>query len=180
MKGIIFNLVEDAVVARYGEAAWDAVLDDAGLDGVYTSLGNYPDTDLVALVGAGSRLLEVPAPDLTRAIGESAARGLAEQYPGFFEPHASVRPFLLTLNEVIHTEVRKLHADSSPPDFWFDGDDPDTLVIHYRSGRRLCHLAEGMITGAAAHYGQSARLEQTTCMLEGADHCTIHASFRVH
>ena len=42
MKGIIFNLVEEAVTAGHGEQTWDAILEAADLGGEYTSLGNYP------------------------------------------------------------------------------------------------------------------------------------------
>jgi hypothetical protein len=33
MKGIILNLLEDAVVDAYGESAWDRALNEADLDG---------------------------------------------------------------------------------------------------------------------------------------------------
>ena len=59
MKGIILNLVEEAVVADHGEATWDEVLDRAGADGAYTSLGNYPDEELRRLVAAGAVTLDV-------------------------------------------------------------------------------------------------------------------------
>ena len=176
MKGIIFNLVEDSVVDAHGLETWDHILEKAGLDGAYTALGNYPDADFVALVSAGSSLLGIEPPDLTRAIGRASLSRLAERFPRFFTPHDSVRDFLLTLNDVIHPEVLKLHHDSTPPAFWFDEPDRDRLVVHYRSQRRLCALAEGLIEGAAQHYGQVATVNQTQCMLEGADHCTLDTS----
>ena len=40
MKGIIFNILSEAVVQAFGEDEWDDVLDAAGVDGAYTSLGN--------------------------------------------------------------------------------------------------------------------------------------------
>ena len=52
MKVIIFNLLEDVVVDAYGERRWDEVLDLAGLHGVYTSLGNYDDAELMELFTA--------------------------------------------------------------------------------------------------------------------------------
>ena len=51
------------------------------------------------------------------------------------------------------------------------------LVIHYDSARRLCLLAEGMILGAADHYGERARVEQVACMHDGADRCLLTATF---
>ena len=173
MKGIIFNLVEDSVVEAHGLETWDRILEKAGLDGAYTTLGNYPDVDFVALVSAGSSLIGIEPQDLTRQIGRESAGRLAERFPRFFAPHGSVRSFLLTLNDVIHPEVLKLHLDSTPPAFWFEGHDPERLVVHYRSPRRLCSFAEGLIEGSAEHYGQKATVTQTRCMLEGADHCVL-------
>lgn len=177
MKGIIFNVVEDAITAEHGEAVWDSLLEAAGLEGAFTALGNYPDEDLTALVEAGAEALDVPPAELTRTLGHAALLGLAERYPQFFATHTSSRSFLLTLNDVIHPEVRKLHADAQPPDFWFDEGENGRLVVHYRSRRMLCALAEGMIMGAAAHYGEVAQVHQDSCMLDGADHCVLHVMF---
>jgi hypothetical protein len=52
MKGIVFNLLEEVVRRAYGEDTWDTLLEAAGLDGVYTSLGNYPHEELLQLVTA--------------------------------------------------------------------------------------------------------------------------------
>jgi hypothetical protein len=177
MKGIIFNVVEEAVVAEHGEETWETILDAAGLDGAWTSVGMYPDEDLDALVGAGSSVLGVPPPELLRHLGHVCLLGLARRYPHFFEPFDRTRPFLLTLNDVIHPEVRKLHADARPPEFWFDEEDPDTLVMHYGSSRRLCLLAEGMVQGAATRFAERARVSQPACMHEGADRCVLTISF---
>jgi len=177
MKGIIFNLVEEAVVAEHGDDAWDAVLAEAGVAGAYTSLDLYPDEELVALVGAGSRLLDVEPGALTRWLGHQASRGLADRYPHFFTPHASTRPFLLTLNDVIHPEVRKVHPNADPPDFGFDENAEGDLVLTYTSRRRLCDLAIGMIAGAATHYGETSHVNHDVCMKEGADACRFTVSF---
>lgn len=177
MKGIIFNLVEDAFVAEHGEVLWDQVLDDAGVSGCYTALGNYPTDDLTALVTAGARRLDQSEAELLRSLGRRAIGGLATHSPRFFEPHDSVTPFLLTLNDVIHTEVRKLHVDADPPEFWFEQEGPERLVVHYRSRRQLCALAEGMIEGAARLFDQTADLVHQECTHRGADHCVMLAVF---
>ena len=57
MKGIIFNLAEAVVGKVYGEDTWDAILDRAGLDGSWTSLGSYPDEELLKVVAAAAELL---------------------------------------------------------------------------------------------------------------------------
>jgi hypothetical protein len=177
VKGIIFNVVEEVVTDRYGDDAWDSLLDAAELDGSYTSLGSYPDDDLFRLVAAASDVLSVPADDVVRSLGEGAIPLLAQRYPQFFAQHGSTQSFLLTLNDIIHPEVRKLYPGAVVPDFDFAFDDGGHLLLGYRSQRRLCTLAEGFILGAARHYGESVALTQVECMHRGDDKCVIRCVF---
>ncbi len=177
MKGIVFNLLEEAVVEEHGDDAWEDVLDDAGLDGAYSALGNYDDAELAGLVAALSARRGTPSDEVVRSFGRVALPSLAARYPAFFTRHESVKPFLLTLDRVIHQEVVKIYPGATPPRIWFDDPAPDELVVHYASARRMCAFAEGMIEGAAAHYGQSATLRRPACVKRGAAHCTIHAVF---
>ena len=173
MKGIVFSLLEDAVTRTHGEDVWDDLLDRAALDGAYTSLGSYPDSDLFALVAAASAVTGDDPQAVIRWFGRAAMPTLAEAYPGFFEPHTDVRSFLQTLNDIIHPEVRKLYPGADVPTFGFSYAPDGTISMRYGSGRRMCSFAEGLIEGAAAHYGQIVHLDQPTCMLRGDDWCTI-------
>jgi hypothetical protein len=179
MKGIIFNLVEEVVTAAYGPDTWDTLLERSGLDGSYTSLGSYPDEDLFLLVGAASEALGVEPDSVVRQLGEGAIPLLVQRYPGFFEGHASTKPFLLTLNAIIHPEVKKLYPGAEVPDFDFDtSEGGDVLVIGYRSPRQLCALAEGFIAGAARHYGEAVEITQPQCLKHGGEKCLIRCGFR--
>ena len=177
MKGIIFNLVEEVVSDRYGDDIWDELLAAAGLDGVYTSLGSYPDEELFRLVAAASERLGVPPDAVVRTLGEAAIPLLAERYPSFFAGHASTKSFLLTLNDIIHPEVRKLYPGADVPTFGFDDISDESLVLRYHSDRKLCALAEGFVLGAAAHYGERAVIDQPECMNRGDEDCLLHCSF---
>jgi hypothetical protein len=173
MKGIIFNLLEDAVVEAYGEASWDGALEAAELDGVYTSLGNYDDTDMAKLVSVVGTALSVPDDDVLRWFGQRAIPGMVKRWPGFFAPHQQTVPFLKTLNSVIHPEVRKLYAGAYCPHFDFTSSADGTLMIGYRSPRRLCGLAHGFILGAGDHYGEALTVRHLDCVKEGSDRCLI-------
>lgn len=177
MKGIIFNLVQEVVTEKYGPDTWDDLLDSAELDGAYTSLGSYPDTDLFALVGAASTALGVPPGDVVRSLGEGAIPLLADRFPEFFTPHVSTTTFLLTLNDIIHAEVRKLYPDADLPEFDFQGVATDELTLGYQSARQLCSLAEGFITGTARHFGETSTIDQPECMHRGDERCLIHCRF---
>jgi hypothetical protein len=177
MKGIVFNLLEEVVTAEHGESTWDALLVAAGVTGAYSSLGNYPDEELGRIVGAASRALGTPPHDVVRWFGRRAIPLLTRSHPAFFAPHRRTLDFLLTLNTIIHPEVRKIHADAVVPEFEFETPEPGVLRIGYRSPRRLCALAEGFIEGAADHYAEVVTIEQPTCMLRGDEGCTLVVRF---
>ena len=178
MKGIVFTLLEAVVRRDYGDDTWDDLLEAAELDGAYSSLGNYPDEEMTKLVGAASSVLAIPADDVVRWFGRNALPLLAKKHPQFFDAHKSTRPFLLTLNDVIHSEVRKLYPGADVPVFTYDGSSSEVLLMHYRSPRKLCALAEGFIEGTAAHFAEELSLDQPECMKRGDDKCVLRVYVR--
>jgi hypothetical protein len=176
VKGVVFNLLEQLVARDFGEDTWDSLLEASRLDGVYTSLGNYPDEDLVKLVSAAANALSMPPDDVVIWFGRNALPLFATRYPQLFEPHNSTRSFVLTLNDIIHPEVRKLYPGADVPEFDFDLRD-GVLVMGYRSARKLCSFAEGLLFGTADHYGERLTVEQPTCMKRGDDKCVLEIAF---
>jgi hypothetical protein len=177
VKGIVFNLLETVVVREHGDEVWELLLEQAGLDGVYTSIGSYDDRELVALVGVASEHLGVGSEEVIRWFGRSALPLLADHYPQLFTPHRNTRSFLLTLNSIIHPEVRKLYPGAVTPEFEFDASSPEVLVMGYESPRKLCAFAEGLIHGAADHYGERAFIDQPACMRRGDQRCQLQIRF---
>lgn len=177
MKGIVFNLLEELVRRDHGENAWDDLLESAGLDGAYTSLGSYADEEMMRLVAAASAVLERPPEAILRWFGRNALPLLAEKYPYFLATQNSTRRFLLTLNDIIHPEVRKLYPGAIVPVFDFDTTSPDVLLMGYKSERKLCALAQGFVEGAADHYGEDLSFEHLKCMHRGDEKCVFRIRF---
>lgn len=173
MKGIIFNLLEEVVRKDYGDEAWEGLLEAAEIDGAFTSIGNYPDEHMMKLVAAAATALKLTPNEITRWFGRKSLPLLAERYPQFFAGHHSARTFLLTLNDVIHTEVRKIYPGSEVPEFDYDASSPDVLLMGYRSRRRLCALAHGFTEAAADHYEEELVFEQPQCMHRGDEKCVF-------
>jgi len=173
MKGIVFNLLEEVVVQQHGAAAWDGLLDATGFDGSYTSLGSYPDDEIEQLVLAGAKALGLQPAEVLRWFGQSALPLLAERYPGFFTNHTTTRPFILSLNSIIHPEVRKLYAGAHCPHFHFEDGPGGELLMGYDSPRKLCALAQGFIEGAAAHFGEAVSVEHLRCMHRNDPDCLL-------
>ena len=159
MKGVIFNVVQEAVEAEFGADTWDAILDKAGVTGAYTSLGNYEDAQLVAIVGAAAAALGKDVPATLRWVGERAFTPLAARHPAYLEGHTGLKSFLPALNSIIHPEVLKLYPDSIVPQFDLETLDDDHIAMVYRSPRALPDLAVGLALGAARHFGETWEAE---------------------
>ncbi|MCA1818465.1 MAG: heme NO-binding domain-containing protein [Thermoplasmatota archaeon] len=173
MKGIVFNVLEAVVTKELGADTWDALVEAAGVEGAYTALGNYDDAQLLALVAAASKALGKTPDEIVRWFGRKAMPIFHERYPQLFTPHNSTLPFLLTLNDVIHPAVRKFYPGADVPDFDFTTVSDHEIHIGYRSKRHLCAFAEGLIEGAADHYGERAAVRQTQCMNRGDAKCVL-------
>lgn len=177
MKGVVFNLMEQVVTHQHGEDTWDALLDAAGLAGTYTSLGSYPDRDMERLVVAAADRLKLAPAEVLRWFGREAMPMLAGRYPAFFRAHASARPFLLSLNSIIHPEVRKLYPGADVPVFDFADTPEGDLLMGYQSPRKLCALAHGFAEGAAIYYTETLNFQHLKCMHHGDPKCLFRISF---
>ncbi|MHA6724011.1 heme NO-binding domain-containing protein [Sphingomonas sp. RS2018] len=178
VKGVVFNLLEQSVVDAHGEDAWIDLLEEAGLDGAYTSLGSYPDSEIVALVGAAATRLDLTPAEVLRWFGRAAMPMLAERYQVFFAGHVSARSLILSVNDIIHPEVRKLYSGAGCPHFHFGEDGDGRLVIGYQSPRQMCHLAHGFVEGAADQFGEQVSVEHLACMLDGDPLCRLAVGWR--
>jgi hypothetical protein len=177
VKGVVFNMLERIVTREYGEDTWDDLLDASGLDGAYTSLGSYEDADLGKLVSAASAALGTPPDEIVRWFGRNALPLFAVSHPQLFERHSSSRTFVLTLNDIIHPDVRKLYPGAHVPEFTFDSSGPKSLVMGYRSSRKMCSFAEGLLEGAADHFGEKVEIDQPHCMKRGDDSCVLEIAY---
>lgn len=178
MKGIVFTLLQEAVVKAFDEDTWDDLLTEAHLDGAYTSLGTYPDEHFRALVRVAAAKLNMSEREIIQWAGHQMAPLMVEKYTEFFTAHDNTRSFLLTLNNVIHPEVRKLYPGADVPEFDFDTSSEDVLVMTYMSARKMCDFGIGLINGAADYYQETVEIQQPQCMHEGDAQCVLEISFK--
>ncbi len=164
MKGAIFKLFEDFVTTAHGPDAFDDLLDITELQtvGPIVGPGTYPAEDLLALVGSAVTAYEQPVDDLLRAFGRHAFPALARSIPelmvGLDDPHT----FLMSLESVIHTEVRKLDHEANPARFAATEVASDELLLGYESGFGLFPLVEGFLDGLGDWYGTPLHHERVS------------------
>ena len=174
MHGMIFSELRQFVEMRMGAAVWPSVVKGANLpDRLYLLAQQFPDSDFQALVAAAAKMMNTSTSTLLEELGEFVA-------PDLLQLHAhSVRPEWRTLDLIEHTEqaihqvVRQGDSGARPPKIETKRIGKYELVITYVSQRKLCAFAKGIMQGIAAHYGEGLHITETTCMLEGAEQCTI-------
>lgn len=178
MKGVIFNILEDCVAQAFGPEAWEDLLDDASASGAYTSLGNYSDDELAALVSAAAKKLDKSEGEVLRWFGDSAMPVLKDRYPALFANYASSRNFVLAVNTIIHPEVRKLYSGAQCPHFHFQEKPDGAVTMGYSSSRKLCDLAHGFIVGAGRLWCEEIEITHPSCMNRGDDKCLMEIQWR--
>lgn len=174
MHGMIFSELRQFVEKRMGAAVWSRVVAEANLpDRLYLLAQQFPDSEFQALVAAAAKMMNIPASAFLEDLGEFVA-------PDLLQMHAhSVRPEWRTLDLIEHTEqaihqvVREGSSGAHPPEIATTRTGKHELVVAYVSQRKLCAFAKGIVRGIAAHYGERTHITETTCMLEGAEQCTL-------
>lgn len=178
MKGVVFNEFNELVEEKFGLEMWQKLLDKVKPEsgGLYTSANTYKDEELFGLVAALSEETKVAVPDLVKTFGEHLAGKLTGLYPNFVEGK-SIKEFLLSIHDVVHVEVKKIHPDAGLPSFEYEDPGDNQLVMIYKSPRKLEKLAEGLILGTGKVYNTPIDLKITKSYEKGDDHCRFEMTF---
>jgi Haem-NO-binding len=162
MKGVVFTEFLDMVEARFSANMVDDILDDARLPhgGVYTAVGTYPHGEMVAMVVALSQRTGVAVGDLVRVFGQHLFGRFVQAYPAFFHGVTDAFQFLSGIEDIIHAEVLKLYPDAELPRFIVEHHDERRLVLLYQSPRHFEDLAEGLMHGCVAHFGEPIHIQR--------------------
>ena len=156
MQGIVFPECLDMVAERFTPEMTDRMLTAAvPSDDVYTAVGTYDYHEVIQLVGQLSALTRLPVPKLLHTFGVHLFGRFVMTYPTLFSGVTSAFSFLERIEDHIHVEVRKLYPNAELPMFVCDTSTPNRLTILYRSSRPFADLAEGLIAGCIAHFGES-------------------------
>jgi hypothetical protein len=148
MKGIILASFVEFAERELGGAA-DGLRTDS-----YSPVMDYPDEELFALVARTSKAAGVAVPDVLRRFGTHLFRTFASLYPVFLDGVESALELLGGIETYVHGEVKKLYPDAEFPSFEVRAPAAGRLELLYRSRRPLADLAEGMIQGCVAHFGE--------------------------
>lgn len=174
MHGILFKAMKDFVVDAHGHDAWDAVRAETGLDRrVYLPIDTYDDDELFRLVEAVADLTDTPLRPLLEGFGRSAASQLLDTYGTVVGDDWDALDLVEHTEEGIHAVLRARNPDLDPPELACRRDGDARVTVVYRSQRRLCPVAIGLVRGVGDHYGESLTVSEERCMHEGGDRCEL-------
>lgn len=173
MKGVVFTEFLGMVEQQFSADMVDDIIDDADLPhgGAYTAVGTYPFPEMVGLIVALSTRSGIEVPALIHAFGQYLFGRFFVLYPAFINACDSTLQLVSHIEQVIHTEVRKLYPDAELPSFEVEVHTERQLSVVYRSPRCLADLAVGLIDGAIQHYGEQGRvsLQREALSPDGAE-----------
>jgi hypothetical protein len=163
VKGTIFVELVKMAEQAFGEDAVDDVLSKANLEngGAFTTVGNYPCSELVKIVIALSDHSGIDPQTLQRKFGHWMVTHFIENFPSFFEGKADSFALLEAVDGEIHVEVIKLYPDAELPVFATTRLAPDHLAMTYSSPRPLVEFCHGMIEACLDQFGESADIQRS-------------------
>lgn len=179
MQGVVFTVFSDCVIDKFGMDVWDELLEKVKpeSEGIYTSSATYSDDELFAYVTELSAKTGAAVPDLVRTFGEYMFPHLSNSMPDAAAPGMTLKDFLLKVDQVIHKEVKRLYPESYLPSIDYEDSSDNQLVMLYQSKRKLCHLAEGLILGAASHFNTKISIAHPQCIHNGDEYCRLEINF---
>lgn len=148
MDGKLIGLVRDTVIDRYGESLW-------------TSLAGCADDAEAA-----------PSDALACWIGRESVPALRETYPSLFDRHSNLASFIGGLGD----ELPAASTDRSDPVSFSlrHASTPDgSILLRIEADCSLCALLQGVIAGAAVHYGEAATISELKSPRRGDNACVL-------
>ena len=167
MKGTILTCLGELVATKYGKDVWEKSLNDAGFarTTLILPISDIPDAQVIKLIEVVCRNLNISHAQAAEAFGDYwvnvYSQGLYAQY---YAKHKTARELLLAMNG-IHLIVTQSIKNAKPPKFEYEWKDEKTLLIRYRSHRRMIDFAVGLIKGVGKLYKESlgvTKLNATT------------------
>ncbi len=179
MKGIINKGIQEFVISEYGDDLWELVKEEAECREPFFIISeDYPDESTLALVHAISENTERTPEEVMRAFGKFWVLNTGKDtYHTYYQlAGRSPKEFLLNLNAV-HAHVTRKTVNAHPPQFDCEERPDGSLIIKYRSERRLCQILYGLIQGVGALFEQELEIREVSCMHRGNTSCVMEISF---
>jgi len=171
---IFFYLQKFADVAATGSTSWKGVRASTATSAAkFLPSGVYPDADAVAILTTIAETTGRPLPSILEEFGQFLAPHLVKVAGPVVDPAWRTLDLIEHTEAIIHTMIRTTTPGAAPPVLEAVRQSPYELHLVYSSARRLCPLAVGLMRGIAAHYRETIRIEEPSCLLRGDPFCSF-------
>ena len=177
MQGVIFDQLERYAVRELGDGALARIRNLTGSRATgYRFDSNYPDEGFRMILGTVAEATGRTMEEVAEDFGRSLVPALFDIYGFLVDPSWNFFEFLLKTETTIHRGVKLNSRGARPPVIQAVLIGSKNIKISYRSERRLCRVAIGIIRGAASRYGVEISIAEELCMLRGDPECLIAVS----
>jgi len=155
---------------KFDYALVDYLLTSSNLSsgGIYTAVGTYDPAEMVTLVRNLSQQVQISVPDLLRMYGHYMFDKFRRDYSSFIDRYDNAFTLLASIQDSIHTEVKKIYPDAELPHFDVSQPTENHLCMYYQSERKLADFAHGLIEACLAHFNEKATICQTKLADDGS------------
>lgn len=169
----MLDLVRQSLKRRYGPRLWASLVGGAkSAGGDEANPGTREGGPLSAEPMEDG---DAPSDALACWLGRQAVPRIARRHPDLFGRHRDLRSFLVALDG----RTAAPGPEDEPPLAVHVAEAPDgDLLISVEGRGSCCALVEGVIAGAADHFGESALLELLKCRKRGDNRCVTRVAFQ--
>lgn len=173
MYGLVNKAVQGFVTSSFGQETWERIRQEAGVKEVaFVGMNPYPDEVTYNLVGAGSKVLGLPADKILEAFGIYYMTFSAQEgYGPMLRMMGDNLPeFLHNLNPM-HERLKVTFPKLKPPRITVTDETPDSLHLHYFSDRpALAPFVIGLLKGLGTFLATPIAVTLIRGKADGADH----------
>jgi len=170
---MVFGELKKFVDKNLGGDSWQSLLKQLNLRKVYIPIQEYPDEEILSLIGAASKHTGISIHDLLVVFGKFIAPTLLQSYHRQITATWTLMDLLEHTESTIHKVVRLRNPSATPPQLQIERINTDNIVITYTSPRQICGLALGIAQGLADQFGEQVEITEDHCMLLGDPACKI-------
>ncbi|MCC2545143.1 heme NO-binding domain-containing protein [Hymenobacter sp. BT175] len=174
MHGSIFILLKRFVQTHYDYSTWIKLIELSGLSSADFDINTvYPDEHIYQLVGQAAEMTGIPAEVLQEKFGEFLVPDLMLVYSKYVQPEWRTLEMIENTEHTMHGQVRRNHAEASPPVLHVTRVSENELLVDYISKRRMGALAVGITRGLANYFDEGDRIKVTPTTSENGEKVQI-------
>lgn len=152
MDGKLIGLMRDTLIRRYGEPMWESLVAHDGARG------------------------DGPSDSLACWLGRDAVPAMQESYPSLFARHADLASFIAGLGDDLPAAGARDEDGAMRVSFRHARTPDGQILLRVEADCLVCALVQGVIAGAAVHYGEGVSIDEIKSRKRGDNVCLLQIS----